>query len=72
MDTNAVPTNIPGIDLLPASWQGPALIVLVLFPYVTRGYYALANGGGLVGVARAILWGTNSIKPKTENTETKP
>ena len=65
-DTNAVQTGIqiPGIDLLPHSWQGPVLIIAVLAPYATRAYHALAMGGGIKGVMSAIWLGTNT--PKTQ------
>jgi hypothetical protein len=59
--------EIPGINLLPEKWRGPAMLAVLLFPYLTRAYYALANGGGIVGGIRAVLWGTNSPKAKNEN-----
>ncbi len=60
MNTNLPPSlQIPGLDLLPVSWQGPLLIIIVLSPYVTRAYHALTNGGGAKGVMSAIWFGTN-------------
>jgi hypothetical protein len=70
MNTNAVPTTglqIPGLDLLPQSWQGPILIIAVLAPYLTRAYHALAQGGGIRGVMAAIWLGTNTpAEPTTK------
>ena len=54
--------DIPIINLLPEKYRGPAIFLVLAFPYVTRAYYALATGGGLVGMFRAILWGTNAPK----------
>lgn len=51
--------EIPGINLLPESIRGYALLFIAIFPYLTRAYHSLANGGGLVGVKNAILFGTN-------------
>ncbi len=62
--TNSVPSlDIPGLNLLPVSWQGPVLISAVLFPYVTRAWHGWVNGGGFVGAKNAVLFGTNV--PKT-------
>ena len=57
--------DIPGLDLLPHSWQGPVLILAVLSPYITRAYHALSMGGGIKGVMSAIWLGTNTPKPPT-------
>ena len=37
----------------------PALLAL---PYLGRAYYAIKNGGGLVGIWRSIMFGTNTPK----------
>lgn len=55
--------DIPGIDLLPAKLQGPALLAVILGPYLTRAWHAWTNGGGWTGIRNAILFGTNV--PKT-------
>lgn len=60
-ETNIV-EGVPIIDALPQEWRGTALLVLIMLPYVTRAYHSLRNGGGLVGVYRAILFGTNTPK----------
>lgn len=65
MNTNTTGLDIPGLDLLPHSWQGPVLILAALSPYLGRAYHALANGGGLKGVVSAIWLGTNTPKPPT-------
>jgi hypothetical protein len=33
-------------------------------PFLTRAYYSLKNGGGLVGVWNSIMYGTNAPKQK--------
>jgi len=65
--------DIPGLNLLPEKWMGWVLLLIALSPYITRGYYALANGGGLKGVMSAIWIGTNTPKTTTVTTiaETK-
>lgn len=55
--------DIPIINALPEKYRGWAVLAALAFPYVTRAYYAIATGGGLVGMFRAVLWGTN--QPKT-------
>ena len=54
--------DIPIINFLPEAWRGWAVVVILAAPYVTRGYHALANGGGISGVWRAIWFGTNQPK----------
>lgn len=58
--------DIPFINALPERYRGTALLLVLVFPYVTRAFYALKNGGGLVGVWRAILWGTNTPPAKPD------
>lgn len=60
------------IKLLPEKWRLTALFALAIFPYITRGYYALVNGGGIVGMFRAVLWGTNTPKLNTDGKPTTP
>jgi len=55
--------QVPGLDYLPPSWQGPALMLIALSPYITRAYHALSMGGGIKGVMSAIWLGTNVPKP---------
>ena len=54
--------DIPIINALPEKYRGWAIVAILAFPYVTRAYYALSTGGGVVGVVRAILWGSNTPK----------
>jgi hypothetical protein len=54
--------EIPGLNLLPESLRGWALLALAFLPYLTRAYHALATGGGLRGIWNAILFGTNTPK----------
>jgi len=62
MDT----TQIPIIQYIPEKYRGVTILAILVFPYVTRAYYAIANGGGIVGAVRGILWGTNAAKPKSD------
>lgn len=61
--------DLPIINLLPDKYRGWATLLVLAFPYLTRMYYALATGGGIIGGVRAILWGTN--KPH-DGAEVKP
>ena len=54
--------DIPGINLLPPEYRGTVIFLVIIFPYLTRGWHALKLGGGLVGVWRAIMFGTNVPK----------
>ena len=36
--------------------------ILLAIPMVTRAYYALRNGGGIVGMWRGLMFGTNAPK----------
>ena len=58
------------IGIIPEKWRPWMLGLLIASPYITRAYHALASGGGLRGVASAIWMGTNTPKPKSE--ESKP
>jgi hypothetical protein len=55
--------DIPIINALPEKYRGWALVILLASPYVTRAFYALANGGGFVSIVRSIWCGTNTPKP---------
>lgn len=60
MNTNVVVEGldqVPGLNLLPHAWQGWVLILAFFHPYVTRGFFALRNGGGLKGLVSAIWIG---------------
>lgn len=52
--------QIPGINLLPPKVQPWVIALVIAAPYLTRAYHALAGGGGLTGVWRAIMFGTNT------------
>jgi len=56
--------DIPGINLLPEKWRGPVTLAVLLSPYITRAYHAIATGGGLRGIINAIWFGTNTPKDK--------
>lgn len=72
MNTNAVPgLDIPGLNLLPHSWQGPIVIVTVLLPIAGRAWHAFTGGGGAKGIWNAVIFGTNTPKP-TVTPQTKP
>ena len=64
--------DIPLINALPEKLRGWAVLGAILFPYLTRAYYGLTRCGGLVGMWRAVLFGTNTpqdpavIMPKTK------
>lgn len=60
-------TDIPIINALPERYRGWAVLAVLAFPYITRAYHALATGGGIVGVYRAILFGTNTPKTPDES-----
>lgn len=55
------------IQYIPEKWRGTILILIALSPYLTRGFHALINGGGIRGVASAIWFGTNT--PKKDETK---
>jgi len=61
--TNSTGIDIPGLDLLPHSWQGPMLIAVVIGPYLGRAWHAYTLGGGAKGIWSAIVFGTNTPKP---------
>ncbi len=56
--------DIPIINYLPEKARGWAIVAVLAFPYVTRAYYAITSGGGIIGAVRAILWGSNTPKDK--------
>ena len=64
--TNDIPQSIldqiPIVNWLPEKWRLWVIIIALASPYLTRAYYAVANGGGLKGIARAIWLGTNTPK----------
>lgn len=50
---------------IPEKYRGWVILSLILLPYLTRAYHALRTGGGIRGIYRSILFGTNT--PKDEN-----
>jgi len=52
--------DVPILNLLPERWRGYAVAAVALAPVAGRAYHALRSGGGLRGVWRGILFGTNS------------
>lgn len=52
--------DIPGLNVLPEKWRGLFLIALFLSPFITRGLYAVRNGGGIKGFFNSIWLGTNT------------
>ncbi len=66
--TNALPPpglldTIPGLNLLPEKWRGWVLALVALSPFLGRAYYSIRTGGGFMGIARALWFGTNVPKP---------
>jgi hypothetical protein len=59
--------DIPIINMLPEKYRGTATLAVLLFPYLTRAFYSLASGGGIVGVFRSVMFGTNTPKPPESN-----
>ena len=57
-------SEIPGLNLLPEKYRIWVLLAIAASPYLTRGYHALATGGGVRGIVSAIWLGTNTPKPK--------
>ena len=64
--------DIPGLNFLPERWRGWAMAVILLSPYVTRAYHAVANGGGFKSILSAIWFGTNAPRPADKATPTDP
>jgi hypothetical protein len=54
--------DIPVINMLPEKYRGWAILLVAVFPYLTRAFYAIVQGGGIVGIFRAIFWGSNTPK----------
>lgn len=55
-------TDIPILNYIPEKYRGWAILTILAAPYVTRGYHALASGGGVRGIWAAIWFGTNTPK----------
>ena len=58
------PQAAAAAGLLPQAWQGHAMLFLMLLPLFGRAWHALVNNGGLRGVWNAVIFGTNTPKPK--------
>jgi hypothetical protein len=54
------PTTGINTTALPSEWQAWLAIGIVALQLLGRAYHALRNGGGLVGIWRAIMFGTNT------------
>lgn len=52
------------VSVLPAHWQLWGLLILSAVPLLGRAYHALINGGGLVGIWRGVVFGTNTPAAK--------
>jgi hypothetical protein len=48
------------LHIIPPGYRGAALLLVWAFPYLTRGYWAVVNNGGLINGVKAILFGLNS------------
>lgn len=53
------------INLLPAHWHTTVLSLVVAVPVLGRAYHSLSNNGGLKGIYRALVFGTNVPKTTT-------
>lgn len=62
----------PLINLIPAKWHTTVAMIAVLIPYAGRAWYALRNGGGLVGVWHSLIYGTNIPKATPQVVLTAP
>lgn len=51
-------------QILDFIWQHK-IEIGVTIPYITRAFHSLTTGGGIVGMFKAILFGTNTPKQKT-------
>lgn len=54
--------DVPGLNYVPEKYRGAVILAVLLSPYLTRAYHALASGGGLRGIVNAIWFGTNTPK----------
>ena len=48
------------IEHIPDKYKTWVFLALLVIPYITRAYHAVRNGGGLRGIYRSILFGTNT------------
>lgn len=53
-------------QIVPPKYQWLVTLLVVLVPLAGRGWHALRNDGGLVGIWNAILFGTNTPKTPIE------
>ena len=47
------------ISVIPEKYRAYVLALILLAPYLTRAYHAIAIGGGLKGIWNSIWFGTN-------------
>lgn len=62
-------------NIVPPKYRTLLILGAIAVPYAGRAWHALANGGGLMGVYRALLFGTNVPKPSSfvkSTTEDRP
>lgn len=45
-----------------SQWQLNGVTIFVVLTAIGRGYHAIANGGGFVGIWKALVFGTNTPK----------
>jgi hypothetical protein len=56
----------------PKDWIHDAVAIAALIALAGRAWHALRSGGGIFGIWRALLYGTNTPKSGSPQTETKP
>ena len=59
-------------NVIPPKYRTLLFVGAIAVPYIGRAWHALASGGGLIGVYRALLFGTNVPKPQNQTTSPSP
>lgn len=49
-------------SIIPEQHRGTAALAIVTIAILGRAFHAIKNGGGLVGLWKALLYGTNAPK----------